>query len=338
MTNIIFIDVAKYLAKWEIPTVGHLSEETAYRLIVDKLFDQYSKVLYIDCDTIIRRDVRALFEINIEGYILGAVRGRLIGGIYEYLKNELHISPEGYFNAGILLINIDEFRKQGIGEKALDMLVNGEYLCQDQDVLNILCDGKIKYIDGRWNVEWEHLTSNNINVIIDKTREGTLEYINDPYIIHYTSRIKPWMRPDIKLAECFWEVARKSPFYDEIISRYNEKKKDIEEYHIPYDRFGKNDKCILYGYGRVGKYYYNEILKKQGCKIIAVCDKCADRINDLTVPAIFPNDISNYEYDHILIAVERKKIADEIVMELYKYKVEPEKIIWENPVNVRSDI
>ena len=334
-TEIIFIVVENYLAKWSIPTIGHLSEETAYRLIIDKVFIEYHKVLYIDSDTIIRKDVKELYDTELEGCILGASRGRLVKGLYDYIVNELSISAENYINAGVLVINIDEFRREQIGEKGLKMLAEGEYLCQDQDVLNILCEDRIKYIDGRWNVEWQHLTGLGGEVIIDDARAGTLDYVQDPYIIHYTSRIKPWMRPDIELADYFWEEARKSPFYEEILFKNLRKEKDIAEYAFPISEVSIGSKCILYGYGRVGKSFYDEILREEYCDLIAICDKKADDIKELSIPVIVPDDIVKYDFDYVIIAVERSKLAEEIKKDLINIGVDEEKIKWKSPVTIR---
>ena len=330
-----FIDVGEFFVERNIPTIGHLSEETAYRLIADKIFPQYHKILYIDCDTIIRKDVKELYNIELDDCILGASRGRLVKGLYDYILMELECLPENYINAGVLVINLDEFKRERIGEKGLEMLSKGEFLCQDQDVLNILCEGRIKYIDGRWNVEWQHLTGLGGEVIIDESRKGTLEFIDDPFIVHYTSRIKPWRCPDIKLAEYFWEEARKSPFYEEILDQNLDGKKISLEYYFPKDRIKLNSKCILYGYGRVGKGFYKEILETHCCVLVAVCDKRADQIKGLSVPTIPPEEISKYKMDYVFIAVERRKLAEEIKQEVIALGVKEDQIIWENPVSTR---
>ena len=330
-----FVDVTDIFDKIKIPTIGHLSKETAYRLIIGKLFSEYKKILYVDSDTIILRDLAELYNLNINNYILGVVRARLFKGSYEYIVEQLKIVPEKYFNAGVLLINNEALRTLAIGEKGLSMLKTGKYVCQDQDVLNILCEDKVMYIDGRWNVEWEHLTGLGGEPIIDDTRVGTLEMLDDPYIVHFTTRIKPWMRPDIKLAEYFWEEARKSCFYEEILYQNLDSQSLFSLYLFPWSEVEPNSRIILYGYGKVGSTLYSQILKTKYCRIVAVADKKADEITGLTIPVIFTNEIISQDYDTVIICVEQKKVADTIKRELLELGVNGETIRWKSPINGR---
>ena len=326
-----FIDIKEIIRNWQIPTVEHLSQETSYRLLVDKLFYQYDKVLYIDCDVIVRRDLADLYYTDIGDCILGASLGRLVRGLCDYICNELNLNSTKYFNAGVLLINVARFKEEHIGDKGVKLLENGRYVCQDQDVLNILCEGKVFYIDGRWNVEWQHLTGLGGDVVIDEARKGTLDYVNNPYVIHYTSSIKPWMRPDIMLAEYFWEKARQTAFYEEIMYQNLETNDIFSLYTVPWGMLEAHCKVILYGYGNVGRKFYSQILKTKFAKLIAVCDKRAEDINGLNVPVIHPRELVKYDFDYILIAVEQKIIADAIRAELEAQGIDSTVIRWGSP-------
>lgn len=151
--SIRFVDVHPWTKEYQIPTVGHLSQETAYRLVLDQIFREQEKVVYIDADTLIFHDVAELFSIDIGEHVLGAVLGRLMSDFLPYVRDVLKFPLEDYFNAGILVINLPKFRRLNIGKRALSMLHSPKYLTRDQDVLNILCHHDVQYLDGRWNVE-----------------------------------------------------------------------------------------------------------------------------------------------------------------------------------------
>ena len=92
------VNVSEWMREHQIPTVNHLSKETTYRLLIPKLFPQYEKVLYLDSDLLIRRDVAELFDMDLEGAIFGASFARLFRWSYVYITEELSLKAEKYFN------------------------------------------------------------------------------------------------------------------------------------------------------------------------------------------------------------------------------------------------
>ena len=206
-----FVDVAPWMERYRIPTVNHLSKETAYRLVVDRIFPGTEKLLYIDVDTIVCHDVAELFDVEIGEAVLGVARARIVKNMLGFI-HELKIPVADYFNAGILLINVPVFREKQLGVRALELLEQHPYPCQDQDVLNILCHGEVCFLDSKWNVEWQHLAFPEFGVYVDDVRRGTLEDIYHPYILHYASSRKPWNHPEYPLADRWWAEARSAGF------------------------------------------------------------------------------------------------------------------------------
>ena len=332
------IDISRYMKERNIATVNHLSKEVAYRLLVDRLFPEYDKVLYLDCDIIIRRDVGLLFDENLDECILGASRGKLFGYSYRYVKEELQIGTEGYFNSGVLLINIPQFSRHFIGEIGLKMLEEKRYFCQDQDVLNILCENKVKFIDGRWNVEWQHRTADGTDMVLDEVRQDMLTYEEDPYIIHYTTRFKPWDHPEIELAEYFWAEAKETVFYEELlqigaVNRMMEKLAEPTEsfsrYRFPYKYVQPESSIIIYGAGAVGRAFIKQLEVTQYCRVVCVCDKNATEIHDLPLPVISGEELNAFPDYPILIAVEKESIAKEIKDKLAEQGISSNRIIWD---------
>lgn len=135
------------------------------------------RVLYLDADMIVRKDISQLWHTNLDGNIMAAVPDQRIpffenewSGIKNY--RELGFSGDSpYFNAGLFLVDLKKWREAGIGEKTLKAVSdNIEYAdYPDQYGANIALHGKWKLLDNTWN----HFAS---------------EENPDPSIIHFTSR------------------------------------------------------------------------------------------------------------------------------------------------------
>jgi lipopolysaccharide biosynthesis glycosyltransferase len=98
-----------------------------------------------------------------------------------------------------------------------------KYHIFDQDVLNLLCEGRITWIDYKWNVP--SLTEQK-RAYLETAPEDVLQKLHtaykDPGIIHYTDKLKPWDDPYSDKAEEFWAMARDTPFYETLLFRmYN---------------------------------------------------------------------------------------------------------------------
>lgn len=105
-------------------------------------------------------------------------------------------------------------------------------------------------------------------------------------------------------------------------------------YLFPYSEIDKGKDIILYGAGNVGESYYSQLAENHYCNIIAWADKAgSNKRSDI----IYPEQISDFEYNKIIIAVGDKHIAEEIMDELYKLGIEKEKILWCQPQKMLFD-
>ena len=191
---------------------GHFSVEMYYRILIPELLWQYGKVLYIDCDTVIRADVSRLLSVDLGENVIGAVRNPLDNDMRRYVTRVLNIGDEDYFNSGVLLICTDAFKENGIRDKCFDILRRYKGLaCPDQDALNISCLGKCLYLDGGWNFQ----TGNH-----SYTAEYKYESLIDVKIIHYTTGNKPWNTRGLPLSEHFWSYAGKTSYYEDILLNF----------------------------------------------------------------------------------------------------------------------
>ncbi len=229
--SIRFINIDKYLINDSDKikyTCYHYSVAMYYRIFISDIFTCYNKAIYLDCDLIVQKDISELFKIDISTAVLGAILD--FGAIQfnnsfiskKYCKDVLRINNETYFNSGVLLINCQKFRAEKIKEKCLNILQKIKTpKAPDQDILNVACYNQIKYFPLKYNFEWHYpiKDKNYINTIPQKHHADFLDAESNTFIIHYTSCKKPWKEPQLEYANYFWECARQTPFYEEILLR-----------------------------------------------------------------------------------------------------------------------
>jgi len=176
--------------------LSHVSIAAYLRLFLGDILPQsLQKVLYLDCDMIVVDDITPIWETNISKAAIACVPDAVEGDI-TYINN-LHYSPAyGYFNSGVLLINLNYWRENGLVDKFIKFIIeNPEKLrTLDQDVLNgILYNSKIN-LPLRFNVQYHHFLK--IPQISWELYEDQLaEAKKYPCIIHFTTPRKPWFYP-----------------------------------------------------------------------------------------------------------------------------------------------
>lgn len=177
-----------------------------YRLVIAQLFPEYEKVLYIDCDIILKQNIAALFDLDLSDYVLGVVYEFVDKRLEDYLVS-IGYTHSNYFNSGVLLINCQEFSKHQIAEKCLYEIQKGmRYKYPDQDILNIICAGLVYPIDTKWNFKpfYSYITPSF-------SKQDREQYEIDkkaPALVHYTTGFKPWNYPGKYLSNEWWKTAK----------------------------------------------------------------------------------------------------------------------------------
>ena len=213
-----FVDISNEVKniKSYFKNVYHFSIVTYYRLFIASLFPQYDKIIYLDCDLVVLGDISELYNIELGDNILGAVPDEYVCNTKEfrlYAEKAIGVNPDTYFNAGVLVISLEEFRKNDIESKFVNLITRYDFdlLDPDQAYLNYLCLGKTHILPNGWN----------------KSPEKTVCESNKN-IVHYNLYKKPWQYDDVTHGEYFWAYAEKSVFYNTILSRkeiFGEKEK-----------------------------------------------------------------------------------------------------------------
>lgn len=226
-----FTNVERELSGHDLSTNNaHISIETYYRFLIQKLLPFYDKVLYLDSDIVINGDIAKLYNTDLQGKLLGAIRdidflanlnvkhGKRMG----YAKNVLKMkNPYDYFQAGVLVLNTKAMRERYTIRQWLTYASNPAFIYNDQDVLNAHCEGEVLYLPWEWNVV--HDCGGRVgNLFVQAPNDIYDAYMrsrNNPQIIHYAGFQKPWTDPDCDFASIYWRYARETPFYERLLKR-----------------------------------------------------------------------------------------------------------------------
>ncbi|MBQ22307.1 MAG: hypothetical protein CMD32_02710 [Flavobacteriales bacterium] len=197
---------------------SHISEATYYRLFIENILPkEVEEIIYIDCDIIainpIDNNVSDIFrELKISDNTI-AVKTEFKRNMHKNLFKDLNLKGEKYFNAGIMFIDLEKWRKIEINHKAEKIIEddNIEFKFWDQDILNILFDGDYLELEKKFNyaVDVENFSVNK-NSIKDKA-----------VLIHYSGSKKPWTVEGL--------LNNTSNFYQE-----NYRKLGFEKIHITH--------------------------------------------------------------------------------------------------------
>ncbi|QQF62957.1 glycosyltransferase family 8 protein [Bacillus mojavensis] len=173
---------------------SHITKAAYYRISIPDLIKDESikRMIYVDCDALVLEDISKLWDLDIAPYTVAAVED---AGQHERLK-EMNITDTGkYFNSGIMVIDMEPWRKQNITEKVLNFInENGSddfLVLHDQDALNAILYDKWYELHPRWNAQ----TYIMLKLKTPPTLLGRKQYNEtreNPAIVHFCGGEKPW--------------------------------------------------------------------------------------------------------------------------------------------------
>ena len=169
----------------KLPCFSYFSKEIYYRLFMPWIMVNCDRALYLDCDMLVRGSLEKLYLSDLGKNLVGAVPDidkwdRKEGAERLRLKGD-------YFNSGMLLLQLGLIRKQMTGEKMLDQIrvisEKFELLYPDQDIINIIYDGKIQEMGSEYN----YYAVTNISHKLRNRNE-----LKEAVIVHFLTSNKPW--------------------------------------------------------------------------------------------------------------------------------------------------
>lgn len=191
-----------------------------FRLFIPSMFPQYDKGIYIDSDVVLTDDIAKLFDIDIGENYIGACNDLSIADIpplVAYTEKAVGVNAKEYINSGVLLMNLKKMRDDDLEGHFLSLLNKYHFdsIAPDQDYLNAMCNGKIYYLEEKW----------------DTMPNDAKPMLTETSLIHYNLFSKPWCYDGIQYEEQFWNYAHDCGFIDEIRefkASYTEDKKKAD--------------------------------------------------------------------------------------------------------------
>jgi lipopolysaccharide biosynthesis glycosyltransferase len=171
----------------ELPNWGRMSLTTYHKLTLGEwLPSEVRRVLWLDVDLLVLADIFPLWESNLGDDIALAAQDAVVPYVSSRFgvaaHRELGLPAEQkYFNAGVLLIDLDRWRGAQVMNRAFDYLrrFGRRVFFWDQEALNAVLAGEWGELDQRWN--W--------NATVDSLTNSQV----DPFIVHFTGNLKPWL-------------------------------------------------------------------------------------------------------------------------------------------------
>jgi lipopolysaccharide biosynthesis glycosyltransferase len=211
------------------------SPMTFARLVIpDVLSREYRRALYLDGDMIAFRDVSRLFDSDLQGKPLASsVDFGFLSEVFassrlqRYVKEVIGLErPDDYFMAAVLLMDLDAVRRVFPAGSLMETARSRRWTWHDQDVLNHLFRGQIRYLEPAWDVILPDKGPGHMPPAWRKIYETAF---SAPYLFHFAgNHAKPWTSCHCCYGTEFWEIARRTPFYSHLLSRLRNQKSSYE--------------------------------------------------------------------------------------------------------------
>lgn len=202
----------------DIKQLAHISIACLLKFDICELIREYDKLLYLDGDIIVRKDLTELYDTE-------------LGDNYAAAVKELYCmkKDDGCINAGIMLFNAKKMRDDGMR----DILVAkrkslGNRSSMDQQTYNIVIKGRIRYISIVYNCVPGRLMGDmkmdysmqELNALYGMDYRKPKDLIADAAIIHFATGNKPWKYTFAPCAKEWYEYYLLSPFGNKPFKRY----------------------------------------------------------------------------------------------------------------------
>ncbi len=162
----------------------HIPIQTFYRYLIADLKPELDKIIYLDVDVEVVGSLNEMWNIDIEGYYLGAALDTIVYKDKEH-KEKIGINSDSdYFNAGVLILNLEEFRKNNLMKILVKSSIDNQnkFSFGDQDALNVTSVNKFKVIDRKYNFR--------ATLLRDIYTTEDLKGIENSIIKHYVGKDK----------------------------------------------------------------------------------------------------------------------------------------------------
>lgn len=171
-----------------------LTKAAYYRILLSSILpDSVSKVLYLDCDIIVRKDISDIFETDLKTSGVAAVRDLMTSPVNKEHCSQLNFGLNSkYFNSGVMLINLDYWRTNDIESKLIEFSRRKRFVYfHDQDALNFVFKDSWIELSPKWN----YLNMSDLKLVNLNDEFSLRDCYKNPVVVHYaSSTLKPWNR------------------------------------------------------------------------------------------------------------------------------------------------
>jgi len=213
LASVSFYNITDWNTKSKMPEAFHFTKAIYYKLFFAHLLpESVGKLLYLDSDMLVVDSLSELWNTDLENYPVAASIDLHHDDIRDF--NRLGYDPQlGYFNSGMLLINLNTWRAEDLPNKILSFVVEHKEHCKfyDQDAINYVLRGRIKRVSFKYNTQ-------DFDAIEEVTvrkplHEDLLQSRSHPVVIHYIGGIKPWHIESSNPYGILWkQVQQKTPW------------------------------------------------------------------------------------------------------------------------------
>lgn len=192
--------------RWVLPPIGdgegwrlppQFCAPTFHRLGLGTVLPGYvQRVIYLDADTVVKSSLLPLWELDLGNRVLAAVRDvgvPWVGAPGGLKFRELELAPSlPYFNAGVMLVDLDAWRRLKVGDEAVAVLLKVPVNLADQCALNAAVAGDWMHLEPRWNLQARYFEESFAPVV--HRLEDLDRSVADPVIIHFSTTLigRPW--------------------------------------------------------------------------------------------------------------------------------------------------
>ncbi len=181
----------------KVPTDMRITKAAYYRIYIPEfLSKEISRVLYLDCDVIIRDKISSLWESDLNNFLIGAVEEhwQRTDELKRHIESLRIPSGRGYFNSGLLFINLSKWREEDITGAALIFISRDSTKIKfwDQDVLNAVIGNRWLKLDNYWNVNTNFFFDKMLPGYYNISKSELTKLRRNPGMVHFTGVSKPW--------------------------------------------------------------------------------------------------------------------------------------------------
>lgn len=199
---------------------NHISHATLFRLALEKMApEDCHRLIYLDADLIVMGDLQELWDQDLNGAALGAIQDAGLSpnmpNVEQHWLDWVDDKDGVYMNAGVLLLDLDQLRRDGGFAEAMEIIAKhgADLPYQDQDAINRVFWNKSKRLPLDWNVQRYQLLQPVWPYLSKQSRAA----VRHPKIVHFTGPEKPWnLEGYHPWWWTYWDELARTPFFDEV--------------------------------------------------------------------------------------------------------------------------